>query len=74
LFWFSATESSFVYKVRQILLHQFVNFGNGLFETISGGAGDVEVKGWVLGSVSDTSKTVRWTKKLTAAVAIALSG
>jgi hypothetical protein len=51
LLWFSAAEASFIYKVRQVLLHELVNFGNGLFETISSGAGNVEVKGRVLNLV-----------------------
>jgi hypothetical protein len=48
LLWFSATEASFVYKVRKVLLHKLVNLSDGLFETISSGAGNVKVKGRVL--------------------------
>jgi hypothetical protein len=48
LLWFSTAETSLIYKVRQVLLHELVNFGNGLFKAISRCAGNVKVERRVL--------------------------
>lgn len=52
LFLVSASESSFVYKVRELLLHELFDLVNSLLEAGLGGARNVEVEGRVLWDVS----------------------
>ena len=44
-----ATETAFVHQLRKLLFLQLLNHGNGLFEAILAGTGDVQVKRGVLG-------------------------
>jgi hypothetical protein len=48
LLWLSSPEPSFINKIWQFLLHQFIDFLNGLFESGLGRARNVQIKRWVL--------------------------
>ena len=45
-----ATETAFIHQFRQLLLLQFLDHVNGLFEAILAGTRDVQVKRGVLGA------------------------
>lgn len=74
LFGLTTPESTFVHQVRQFLLHELFDFGNGLFQPGLGCAGHVEVEGRILRDFSTSRRDGGWTDGLTAAVAILLSG
>jgi len=50
LFGFPATETPLINKVRQIVRHELINFGNCSLESILALTGNVEIEGWSLGS------------------------